>query len=116
MTNEPKQSDLSFNFFDNGIKKQFKDVFFEKKEDNPTPVQTFSLEQQMVNYSNEVLGIKVMSVALPPNYNPELRNEEQVIDWLKNSVKNKNTSAYLLAKKYDESLKIEFTKPLATNI
>ena len=59
----------------------------------------------MVNYSNEVLGIKVISVALPPNYNPAPKTEEEVIDWLQNKVQHRNTVAYRLSLKYEEHLK-----------
>lgn len=82
-------------------------IVFEKKEDTSENSENFTLEQKMVNYSNEVLGIKVMSVAIPPNYNPELRNEAQAIEWLQDKVKNKHTSAYILASKYGERLKIK---------
>lgn len=61
------------------------------------------LNEKMVNHSNNVLGIQVMSVALPNNYNPELRNENQANAWhkaIKNSVKKINR-----LKKIQETLK-----------
>jgi hypothetical protein len=61
----------------------------------------------MVNYSNDFLGIKVMSVALPPNYSPVKKTEAQLIDWLQNKVKNNHTKAYLLSLKYGEKLKVK---------
>lgn len=85
-------------------------IVFEKKEAISESSEIFTLEEQMVNYSNEVLGIKVMSVVLPPNYDPELRKEPQVIDWLQNSVHNNHTSAHILAKKYGEHLEIKLEK------
>ncbi len=60
-----------------------KSVVFEKKEDLESETKIFTLQEQMVNYSNEVLGIKVMSVALPSNYNPKLRSKKQFTSWFK---------------------------------
>jgi hypothetical protein len=37
----------------------------------------------MVNHSKNALGIKVISVALPSNYNPKLRGKKQFTSWLK---------------------------------
>ena len=85
-------------------------IVFEKKEQVSESLQTLTLEEQMLNYSNEVLGIKVMSVALPPNFNPDTRNEFQLIHWLQNSVHNNHTSAHILAKKYGEHLEIKLEK------
>jgi hypothetical protein len=92
------------------LNEHFKSVVFEKKEDLESETKIFTLQEQMVNYSNEVLGIKVMSVALPLNYNPETKSETEVINWLQNKVKNNHTSAYILASKYGEKLKVKLEK------
>jgi hypothetical protein len=90
-----------------GFTQHIDNVVFEKKHnlDNEFRVQT--LEEEMVNYSNDFLGIKVMSVALPPNYSPAKKTEAQLIDWLQNKVKNNHTKAYLLSLKYGEKLKVK---------
>ena len=85
-------------------------IVFERKEQVSETLQTFTLQEQMLNYSNDVLGIKVTSVALPPNYNPEPKSEIEVTDWLQNSVHNNHTSAHILAKKYGEHLEIKLEK------
>ena len=103
MSNESKPMIIDLN-------EHFKSIVFEKKEQVSESLQLFTLEEQMVNYSNEVLSIKVMSVALPPNYNPDTKNEEQVVDWLQNSVHNNHISAHILAKKYGEHLEIKLEK------
>jgi len=84
-------------------------IIFDKKEDYSQP-KTFTLEEQVVNYSNEVLGIKVMSVALPPNYTGQPKTEAQVMDWLRNKVHSRHTFSYSIALKYGEKVKIKSEK------
>ena len=81
-------------------------IVFEKKEQVSESLQTLTLEEQMLNYSNDVLGVKVISVALPLNYSPERKSETEVTNWLQNKVKNNHISAYILARKYGEKLKV----------
>ena len=61
------------------INNHLKEVIYDSNEDS-----NFSLEEIMIKYSNEVLGIKVSSVFLPENYNKNLKTEKDVIEWLKN--------------------------------
>jgi hypothetical protein len=84
-------------------------IIFDKKEDSAQP-KIFTLEEQVVNYSNEVLGIKVMSVALPPTYTGQPKTEAQVMDWLRNKVHSRYTFAYSIALKYGEKVKIKSEK------
>jgi len=85
-------------------------IVFEKKEKVTESIRKLTLEEEMVNYSNDVLGIKVISVVLPPNYKPEPKLEREVTEWLKNKVKNNYISAHLLAQKYGEKLKIKLNQ------
>jgi len=85
------------------------DYIFDKKEDS-SEAKLFTLEKQLVNFSNEVLGIKVMSVALPIGYTVQPKTEEQVIDWLSNTVQSRYTSAYAMCLKYEERLKIKLNQ------
>jgi hypothetical protein len=56
--------------------------------------QNLKLQEQMTKHSNEVLKIKVYSVALPTNFNPELRTKVQFLDWLQKKIFNKYSYAY----------------------
>ena len=85
-------------------------IVFERKEQVTETLQKLTLEEQMVNYSNDVLGIKVISVVLPPNYKPEPKSEIEVTDWLQSKVKNNYISAHILAEKYGETLKIKLNQ------
>jgi hypothetical protein len=91
------------------INKHISDVIFEKKEDS-TETKIITIEEQMVNYSNEVLGIKVKSVALPLNHSPETKTESQVIHWLRDRIHSRYSTAYELALKYGEKLKVKLDK------
>lgn len=84
-------------------------IVFDKKEDS-SQSKIFSLEEQVVNYSKEVLGIKVMSVALPNNYTGQPKTEAQVMDWLRNRIHSKYYFAYSMALKYGEKVKIKSEK------
>ena len=91
------------------INKHISDIIFEKKDDL-TEAKILTMEEQMVNYSNEVLGIKVKSVALPFNHNSETKTEAQLIDWLRNRIHNRYSNAYELALKYGEKIKVKTDK------
>lgn len=84
-------------------------IVFEKKEEVSEP-KIFTLEEQMVNHSNEVLGIKVMSVALPKNYDPAPKTEVQLFNWFENKLNHKHSFAYRMSLKYGEKLKIKLEK------
>jgi len=88
------------------LNEHISDYIFDKQE-NSCEAKLYTLEEQLVNFSNEVLGIKVMSVALPISYQPQQKTEEQVIDWLRNTVQSRYNSAYALCLKHDEKLKIK---------
>ena len=101
--------DISLSDFDDS-----KIYSLEKKQDDLI-LESLTLEERMVNYSNDVLGIRVSSVSLPENYNPETRGENEMLNWLQNRIKNKYSSAFNLAKKYEEKLniKLDQKKPYA---
>lgn len=65
------------------INNHLKQVIYNSNEDSNED-SNFCLEEIMIKYSNEVLGIKVRSVFLPENYNKNLKTEKDVIEWLKN--------------------------------
>lgn len=81
-------------------------IVFDKKEDS-SKAKLFTLEEMVVKYSNEVLGIRVMSVALPTNYSAQPKTEAQVIDWLRDRIHSRYTFAYQIALKYGEKLNIK---------
>lgn len=81
-------------------------IVFEKKNDFSIDT-TYNLEEQIVLFSNKVLGLKVQSVALPDNFTNELKTEAQVLHWLRNKIHNRHSSAYVLALKYGEKLKVK---------
>jgi hypothetical protein len=58
-------------------------LVFEKKENSGEEHKSLTLQEIMVNHSKNALGIKVISVALPSNYNPKLRGKKQFTSWLK---------------------------------
>jgi hypothetical protein len=91
------------------ISEHIGNILFDKKE-AITETKIFSLEEQMINHSNEVEGIKVISVYLPPNYDPTPKTETQLIDWLENKLNHRNTFAYRMCLKYGEKLKIKLEK------
>ena len=88
------------------LNEHISDYIFDNQE-NYREAKLYKLEEQLVNFSNEFLGIKVMSVALPISYEPQQKTEEQVIDWLRNTVHSRYSSAYALCLKHDEKLKIK---------
>jgi hypothetical protein len=64
------------------LKKFPKSLVFEEKENKNS-----TLKEKMISHSNEVLGIKVISVELPNNYNPDSRTKKKFSSWFK-SIKN----------------------------
>jgi len=66
-------------------------LVFEKKENSGEEHKSLTLQERMVNHSKNALGIKVISVALPSNYNPKLRGKKQFTSWLK-TIKKKVTN------------------------
>jgi len=80
-------------------------VVFDKKEDSSNT--DYNLEEQIVLYSNNVFGIQIQSVALPPNYLPQPKTEEQVMNWLRNRIQNNWSFAYSMSLKYQEKLKVK---------
>ena len=91
------------------INKHISDIIFEKKDDL-TEAKILTMEEQMVNYSNKILGIKVKSVALPLKHTPETKTESQVIHWLRDRIHSRYSTAYELALKYGEKLKVKLDK------
>ena len=83
-------------------------VVFDKKEDSSST--DYNLEEQILLYSNNVFGIKIQSVALPPNYLPQPKTEEQVMNWLRNRIQNNWSYAYSMSLKYAEKLKLKLDK------
>lgn len=75
------------------INSHFMEAVFDKKGELEKE-ELISLEQQMVNHSNNVLGIKVMSVALPNKYALKAKNDVDVLNWLKNKVQSKYSIYY----------------------
>jgi hypothetical protein len=92
-------------------------IVFDKKNEAVSLSQTPTLEEELLHIHQKVLGIKVQSVSLPPNYNPAPKTEPQVMDWLRNKVNNNYSSAYSIALKYGEKLhvKLEQKKPYNNN-
>jgi hypothetical protein len=66
-------------------------LVFEKKQNSGEENKNLTLQERMVNHSKDVLGIKVISVALPSNYNPKLRSKKQFTSWFK-TIKKKVTN------------------------
>jgi len=91
-------------------------IVFDKKEDASISVD-YNLEEQTVLFSNKVLGIKVQSVVLPPNYLPQPKTEAEVMDWLRNRIQSRHSVAYSMALKYGEksNVKLEQKTPYNNN-
>jgi len=81
-------------------------VVFDKKLDSSISTN-YNLEEQIVLFSNKVLGVKVQSVVLPPNYLPQPKTEAEVMDWLRNKIQNRHSFAYSMSLKYGEKVKIK---------
>lgn len=82
-------------------------IVFEKQDKAISVSQTLILEEQLLHTRQKILKIKVKTVALPPNYNPNPKTEVQVMDWLRNRVNNNYSFAYSIALKYEEKLKLK---------
>lgn len=67
------------------ISEHVANIVFDKKEDSSISL-SYNLEEQIVLFSNKVLGIKIQSVALPPNYFAEPKIDAQVIHWLNSKI------------------------------
>jgi hypothetical protein len=91
-------------------------IVFDKKEDSSI-IADYNLEEQIVLYSNKVLGVKVQSVVLPANYLPQPKTETQVMDWLRNKIQSRHSFAYSMSLKYGEktNLKLEKKEPYNNN-
>jgi len=50
---------------------------------------------------------------LPENYNPKLKTETQVLDWLRNKIHSRHSATYVLCLKYEEktNVKLEQKEP-----
>ena len=92
-----------------GLTEHIGNIVFDKKEDSSI-IADYNLEEQIVLYSNKVLGVKVQSVVLPPNYLPQPKNEKQVMDWLRNKIHNRYSFAYSMGLKYGEKLNLKLEK------
>jgi hypothetical protein len=103
-----KTQDLEPIFTTNNLEAQeyIHNVVFEKKNDSSIDL-AYNLEEQIVLFSNNVLGLKVQSVALPKNFTNQPKTEAQVLHWLRNKIHNRHSSAYVLALKYGEKLKVQ---------
>jgi hypothetical protein len=92
-----------------GLTEHIGNIVFDKKEDSSI-IPDYNLEEQIVLFSNKVLGVQVQSVALPPNYLPQPKNETQVMDWLRNKIYNRYSFAYSMGLKYGEKLNLKLEK------
>ena len=77
----------------------FKDLIFEPAE-AVEPITT--MEEAFVTRQRETFGIKVASVAFPPNFTGDFRNENEVCDWLQNKVFSTKLAHHNHAKKYKD--------------
>ena len=88
------------------IKNHSADKIFDKKNKKVQETEKPNVENIIVNHSNIVLGRRVRSVCLPPNYSLKPKTEAQVMDWLRNKIQNRHSFAYSMSLKYGEKLKI----------
>ena len=84
-------------------------IVFDKKVDSVIS-ENYNLEEQIVLFSNKVLGVQVQSVVLPPNYLPKPKTETEVMDWLRNKIHNRYSFAYSMGLKYGEKLNLKLEK------
>jgi len=81
------------------INENFKDLIFEPAE----AVEPITImEEAFVTRQRETFGIMVNSVAFPPNFVGEHRDENQVYDWLQKKVFSTKLAEYNYAKKYKD--------------
>ena len=92
-------------------------IVFDKKVDSSISTD-YNLEEQIVLFSNKVLGVQIQSVVLPPNYLPQPKTEAEVMDWLRNKIQSRHSFAYSMSLKYGEKLKIklEQKEPYSNNL
>lgn len=82
-------------------------VVFEKKENAVSNEKISTLEEEMVCRNNMIFKIQAQSVVLPPNYKPQVKTENQVLDWLRNKIHSRHSATYVLSLKYEEKTKIK---------
>jgi len=99
-----------------GLTEHIGNIVFDKKEDSSI-IADYNLEEQIVLFSNKVLGVQVQSVVLPANYLPQPKTETQVMDWLRNKIQSRHSFAYSMSLKYGEktNLKLEKKEPYNNN-
>ena len=99
-----------------GLTEHIGNIVFDKKEDSSI-IADYNLEEQIVLFSNKVLGVQVQSVVLPANYLPQPKTESQVMDWLRNKIQSRHSFAYSMSLKYGEktNLKLEKKEPYNNN-
>ena len=92
-------------------------IVFDKKNEEISPSESSLLAQDLLCKHQKILGIKVQSVVLPPDYKPAPKTEEELMDWLRSKVYNNFSCAYSIALKYGEKLKVrlEQKKPYINN-
>ena len=91
------------------LNKHIGDVVFEKKEQIFEP-KTNTIEESMVLHSNNILKIRVQSVALPIGYSPKPKSEQLFMWWLTHHIKNIYAYTYSFCLKYEEKLRIQSDK------
>jgi hypothetical protein len=81
------------------INESFKDLIFEPAE----AVEPITImEEAFVTRQRETFGIMVNSVAFPPNFTGDFRNENEVCNWLQKKVFSTKLAEYNYAKKYKD--------------
>lgn len=92
-------------------------IVFSKAEESIPSSGILTLEQRVLYNHQENTKIRVQSVALPPNYSPDIKTEVEVMDWFRNKIHSNWSSAYSLALKYEKKIKIklEQKKPYSNN-
>jgi hypothetical protein len=92
-----------------GLTEHIGNIVFDKKEDSSI-IADYNLEEQIVLFSNKVLGVQVQSVVLPANYLPQPKTEKQVMGWLRNKIQSRHSFAYSMSLKYGEKLNLKLEK------
>jgi hypothetical protein len=59
------------------------------------------IEEKILDTMNSI-GIRIQSVVLPPNF-VESKNENMVLDWMRNNIKSVHTSCYYYRLKYQDN-------------
>ena len=60
------------------------------------------MQKRFVKHQRETLGIKVSSVAFPPNFTGDFKDENDVCDWLQNKVFSTTLAHYNYVKKNED--------------